>query len=114
MLNKTALIVDDDADLCESLADSLVMDGYVTLIAHNLREADEHLARDHVDVILLDYCLGPVCADDAIIGKLRAHAPVVVLTAWRGLPALSAPVLNKPMRLEELFAAARAATGASA
>jgi CheY-like chemotaxis protein len=52
---KLILIVEDDLDVAESVADVLQSAGYCTAIAGNGREALDHLRKDnHPDLILLD------------------------------------------------------------
>ncbi len=52
---KLILIVEDDLDVAESVADVLQAAGYCTAIAGNGREALDHLRKNnHPDLILLD------------------------------------------------------------
>ena len=52
---KLILIVEDDLDVAESVADVLQSAGYCTAIAGNGREALDHLQKNnHPDLILLD------------------------------------------------------------
>jgi len=119
---RLVMIVDDDVDIREGLADALADHGYRAVHAANGAEALAHLRRGvRPDVILLDIMM-PVMdgwafraaqADDASI----ADIPVVVLSAHalaRGAAFEMgvAAFLNKPVRLESLLATLRRHAGA--
>ena len=54
-MSKLILIVEDDPDLAQTVAEVLESAGYCTAIAANGREALDHLTNDnHPDLILLD------------------------------------------------------------
>jgi two-component system phosphate regulon response regulator PhoB len=103
------LIVDDDASLRLLCRINLELEGYRVVEAQSVAEAEDALAAETVDLVLLDVHVG---ADDglALMRSLRdrEHAASVVL--FTGSARLDAEtraeadgVLPKPFRLEELF-----------
>lgn len=107
------LIVDDDLDIRESLADVLEATGFDTLTAPNGLEALQLLRRLEAppSVILLDLMM-PVMDGHGFLEerekdpKLRA-IPVAILTAGPrvepGRLASAAPLVPKPIDLPRLF-----------
>lgn len=87
MPKELILVVDDDRDIVEIVAEFLEGEGYRTVRAHDGREALEAIERHHPDAIVLDIKM-PVMDGVQVIQRLRAHStlastPVVVLTATR-------------------------------
>ena len=107
------LIVDDDADIRDSLREVLEDEGYPIVCVSNGREALDYLktATEHPCVILLDLMM-PVMdgwqfrreqkADPAI-----ADIPLIVITATGKRPVLidAAELVMKPLDLNRLFEA---------
>jgi CheY-like chemotaxis protein len=105
------LIVEDDADLREMMAQLLTLEGFHAATATNGREALDYLRKSpRPDLILLDLMM-PVMdgwefskeqqADPAI-----AKVPVVVLTAVdqaRAKAVNAAAFLNKPLDFDRLL-----------
>ncbi len=52
-----ALFVDDDADFLQGVAEVASQEGFAIIAANSLREAREHLAREPVDLVLIDLML---------------------------------------------------------
>ena len=105
------LIVEDDADLREMMAQLLQLEGYRARTVSNGREALDYLKRIEMpDVILLDLMM-PVMdgwefrrrqMDDPAIAKV----PVVVLSAVdqsRAQDLAGAPFLKKPLDFDRLL-----------
>ncbi|MGL4176784.1 MAG: response regulator transcription factor, partial [Dermatophilaceae bacterium] len=113
----TVLVVDDDADVRDSLARSLDYEGYAVLTAPDGRVALDVVGREHPDVVVLDVQM-PVLDGLETCRRLRAtgdDTPVILLTARTmlgdrvtGLDAGADDYLVKPFALEELLARVRA------
>lgn len=105
------LIVEDDADLRESVAQTLAGEGYDVATARNGREALELIARTRPDLILLDLMMPVMSGWEFRERQLRhpelASIPVVVMTATPSLEAAAidaVDLLLKPVRLNDLLA----------
>lgn len=109
------MIVDDDMDIRESIAEVLQDEGYIAYVAANGKEAIEQLTLE-VDepmpiVILLDMMM-PVMDGRAFIKETRemkqlAGIPIVVFSAHADLREAAlelgvAGCLKKPLRREQL------------
>jgi len=111
----TVLVVDDEALIRWSLAESLRDRGYTVCEAASGREAIAAVesAGSPFDVVLLDYRL-PYSADLRLLGTLRRLAPrsgVILMTAHsnpelaHGATALGAfSVISKPFEMESVAA----------
>ena len=110
------LIVEDDADLREMMAQLLTLEGFVAATVSNGREALDYLEdRDAPEVILLDLMM-PVMDGWEFRRKQQAdpdlaRVPVIVLSALdqaraSGLDA--AAVLKKPLDFDRLLELVRA------
>lgn len=106
------LIVEDDVDLREMMAQLLSLEGYKTETAANGRDALRYLERgDPPDVILLDLMM-PVMDGWQFRKEQKQDAdiagiPLVVITATGKRPVLidAAELVMKPLDLTQLFAA---------
>jgi len=111
--NVTVLIVDDEALIRWSLAETLTDRGYGVLEAGDGRGAVEVLseAPDPVDVIMLDYRL-PDSNGLQLLARIRSLSPasrVVLMTAY-GTPEVFAEamslgavcVVNKPIEMQDV------------
>ena len=121
------LIVEDDADMRQLIADTLVTEGHTPVLAGNAKEALLALASSQVDAIVLDLML-PGRSGFDILREVRAseefaRIPVLVLTVKdlsdrerQVLSALNAPIFEKgpgwrPALLQRLQLIARASSG---
>jgi CheY-like chemotaxis protein len=105
------LLVDDDEDLRQSLADLLVEVGLQVVQAVDGRDALARLAAEPVDLILLDYMMPEM--DGLAFRQVQrthpklAHIPVILLTAATASPerAAIAPdrLMEKPFRFSALL-----------
>ena len=107
------LVVEDDPDTRESIADILSEEGYDPLVAGNGREALDRLetADAPPKLILLDMMM-PVMDGRAFIKEMRrsrdlSHIPVLVFSAHADLRAVArelgvAGCLTKPLQREQL------------
>ncbi|KNB49259.1 response regulator transcription factor [Streptomyces caatingaensis] len=111
------LVVDDDPDVREAVADSLRVEGYEVRTAKDGLEALEALAEEQPAALVLDLAM-PVLDGLSVCRRLRDlgdRTPVLVLTARdavsdrvAGLDAGADDYLVKPFALDELLARLRA------
>jgi len=115
---KTLLIVDDDPDLREVLADQLQLQQEFEVIqAKSGAEGLEAVKRDHVDLVLLDVGL-PDGDGRQVCQQMRSgglKAPIIMLTGAdsetdtiQGLDAGASDYVTKPFRLGVLIARIKA------
>jgi CheY-like chemotaxis protein len=108
------LIVEDDPDVAETLADVFAARGHTTTLAMNGREGLEAV-REHVpDLILLDVEMpvmdGPAMALAVLVEDAgKELVPIIVSSGYPDLPAVAARVgtpyaISKPCRPAELWA----------
>ena len=102
----TVLVVDDDQDIRESLAQILTEEGFDVTSASNGAEALAEIARRKPDVMLLDLMM-PVLTGWEVLERLRvngtyAELPIVVLSAMKAEGCTD--YLQKPIRLSKLLA----------
>jgi DNA-binding response OmpR family regulator len=113
------LVVDDDKHAIEILTRLLEKEGFVVVRAQSGREALDAVAREPVDVILLDVMMPEmdgfqVCNELRLSEKTR-DIPVILLTAKDdmetrvvGMRLGVSEFLTKPINKRELFARVRA------
>ncbi|MGD9949545.1 MAG: response regulator transcription factor [Desulfobulbus sp.] len=111
------LIVDDEPELCEQIAQSLKHQQYAVDTAGDGVLALEKIFTDPYDLIVLDIML-PSKDGFAVLGELRGEGlsvPVLMLTAKgevenrvKGLDLGADDYLNKPFSMAELLARIRA------
>jgi CheY-like chemotaxis protein len=103
------LLVDDEADLVESLA--MALEGHChVLTAKNGAEALEVILREPLDAIVLDLMM-PVMNGEELIAELGRRGiaiPVIVASASRNVEARCGELgvqhcLQKPYRLQKLL-----------
>jgi CheY-like chemotaxis protein len=112
------LVVDDDAEARQSLADLLELEGYAVRTAVSGRDALDSCRRDGPpDVILLDLQM-PVMNGWELIRALKrfralARVPAVVISASVDVlpPPAAAAMFAKPVDLNELVACLRSLVG---
>jgi DNA-binding response OmpR family regulator len=112
----TLLIIDDDQELCAMLAEYLAPEGFVTASAASGPAGLELLARNPVDLVVLDVML-PELSGFEVLRRLRtiSRVPVIMLTARGeevdrivGLEMGADDYLPKPFSPRELVARIRA------
>jgi CheY-like chemotaxis protein len=118
-MSHVVLLVEDEADLRETLRDGLEMYGYTVVAAEDGQHALEELERiDKVCLILLDLLMPRMNGWD-FYAKLRerperAAVPVIVhSSATQAAPAGVTRVLAKPVSFERLIATIREFCGAA-
>jgi CheY-like chemotaxis protein len=105
------MIVDDDVDLAESLAEMLMLQGHTVQVASNGQEAVERHRKDDFDITFMDVRMPIMNGVDSFfaIRALRPHAKVVLMTGYeesivaKALAAGALGLLTKPFRIEELL-----------
>ena len=81
------LLVDDDLNICKTLALSLKQLGCEVLVANSVPEAKEMLIAEPVDLILSDYRMGPATGSDLIreVQKLEPKPLLAIMTAFASI-----------------------------
>jgi two-component system response regulator HydG len=107
------LVIDDDANLAETLAESLERSGYACTVANSGQAGLKRLDRDDFEVVLTDLRLGDIDGL-SIVRKLRQEQPeieVIVITGYgdvktavQAIQLGAAHYLVKPPDLAELRA----------
>ncbi len=118
MKQARVMIVDDDRDLAESLAELIEMHGHKVAIASNGKEALERFREQDFDVTFMDVRMPVMNGVDSFleIRKLHPAAKVVMMTGFkeamvtRALEGGALGLLHKPFRLDDLMAKLEDAT----
>jgi CheY-like chemotaxis protein len=103
----TVLVVDDDADIVETMRDILADEGHVVVSAANGREALEVARRTHPDLVLLDLEM-PEMDGRSFLRAVREDATladtrIVILSGCADASDLGAETVLKPLRLDTLL-----------
>ncbi|MGR9053717.1 MAG: sigma-54-dependent transcriptional regulator [Gammaproteobacteria bacterium] len=82
------LIVEDDAVLCEALCDTLDIEGFSTLAAHNGIEALAALEKHSIGLVVSDVQMPTMDGFQLLknIGFKHGHVPVLLMTAYGTVP----------------------------
>lgn len=105
------LIVDDEQDLCESLAYVLEDLGFVTSTANTTAQAYHQIMNNRIDIVLSDVRMPGENGVEMIrrVRKQKAQEPVFILmtgftdiTEKEALAAGAEVMLRKPVKLEQL------------
>jgi DNA-binding response OmpR family regulator len=118
------VVVEDDATLQELLATVLTDAGYTVVPWTQGAGAYEFIRLVQPDLVILDLWLEHAQAGSMVLGLLMVdpllqHLPLIICSAYRQLLDAQAVhlrthgyvILNKPYRMEELFAAMHALLG---
>jgi DNA-binding response OmpR family regulator len=112
----TVLLVDDDEDLRDALADALEADGVRVVQASNASAALDALHAQRPQVVLLDIMMPDMNGEDLYRAMQAdphlAEVPVLLMSAQSSAPGLGhLRFLRKPLEVHSITAALRAATG---
>ena len=111
MSRANVMIVDDDRDLAESLAELLEMSGCTVTTAANGKEAVLSHNKQDFDVTFMDVRMPVMNGVDSFfeIRKLKPNAKIVMMTGFKeaivtkALEAGAAGLLNKPFDIEAML-----------
>lgn len=98
-MNKKILVVEDEKDLREAMADALTVAGYTVVAAENGERGLSEAFTHEPDLILLDLNM-PVMDGFAMLEKLRAHpwgrkAKVVILSSLDDVKSIASAHTDK-------------------
>ncbi|HEY5943890.1 MAG TPA: response regulator, partial [Kofleriaceae bacterium] len=82
-MNRTILIVDDERDTAELLAELLHLHGYKTIAVVSAEQCIEHLEHEPIDVVITDVML-PGLSGTALCERLRRFYPEVLAIVVTG------------------------------
>jgi DNA-binding response OmpR family regulator len=100
-ITKKILVIDDEPQLCEMLADALSDEQTQVSIAGSAAEAIERAVADRPDIIVTDICLGDASGLD-VLDRLRdagCEAPAVVITGRASAQNLTDASRRRPVEL---------------
>ena len=83
------LVVDDEHDHAEAMAEALRKPGHVCTIVHSLAAAKDELVHGHFDVIVTDLVMESEVAGLEVLAFARAqqpHAETIMITAHGDIP----------------------------
>ncbi|MHC4717056.1 MAG: response regulator [Planctomycetota bacterium] len=106
------LVVDDEPDICELIAETLRTEGLEVMVGYSGSEALDAARRDRPDLVVADLKLGD-CSGLDLVARLRDELdedlPVVIITGHGDASVFSeasrvrpVELLNKPLDLERL------------
>ena len=118
-MSKTrTLVVDDDRDFAEALADVLDIYGYPVDIVHSGEDAIEKARTNHFDIILMDIALPGIDGIESL-QRIQAHNPDVNALLMTGYSAhhlrdraAGTEIMVKPLNHEDLLQRIRQFEGA--
>jgi|KBSSwiStaDraftv2_1062776.scaffolds.fasta_scaffold2970940_1 two-component system nitrogen regulation response regulator NtrX len=104
------LLVDDDANVRQSLEQALLKENFRVVAAATSQEAIQQFGEKRVDIVLLDLNLGKENGWDTVekLRKIRPRLPVIVMTGQpeqvpSSAKAKSEIFMEKPLDLPALF-----------
>lgn len=112
-MQKTILIVEDDADLRTSLRKILTANNFRVIEASDGAEALERVEEEHPDLVILDFGLPVVSGETVCVRIKESHPEIVVIAVTEkkfskdvvhGLQIGADDYLSKPFVAEELVA----------
>jgi two-component system response regulator HydG len=104
------LIVDDEADHAEAMAEALRRPGHVCTVVHSLKGAEEELKHGVFDVVVTDLVMEHETAGLSVLGLTRSLQPMaatIMVTAHGDVPTAKAAIqggaydfIEKPLDLD--------------
>ncbi len=113
MTSLRTLIVDDDRDFAESIADLMEMLGHKPQLAYDGKRAVERFTQQHFDVVLMDVRMPEMSGIEAFkaVKSINPDAKVVLMTGYsmdqdlaEAVQAGALGVMHKPVDMRELEA----------
>ena len=111
---RSVLILDDDRVICEQLERELQKRFFSTFTAANAGQAEDTLAREKIDIVVLDVKLPDISGLDVLTGikQRKPECEVVVITGFgtqeiaiQSLRRGAIDYIEKPIRMDELSTA---------
>lgn len=113
-MEKRILIVDDDPEYCEGIAEILTQEGYTVRIAFDGSRAEKLIKEDRYDIILLDFKMPGPSGTDILkdIRQKSAESKIFVITGRpfieellkeENLSNLITAVISKPYNVSTLL-----------
>ena len=78
-MNKSILIIDDDADMCALLTRFLTKNGYIVDFAHSGNKGIEKFKAGKFDIVLCDYRLGDKKDGKDILIEIKQYSPETIV-----------------------------------
>ena len=100
----TALLVDDDADFLEGLAEVAAHEGFAVTPVRSLQQAREHLAKGPADLVLIDLKL-PDGDGTALLREIKeaSHSDVVLMSGVATVDSAYPSTINLPANRASLI-----------
>jgi len=108
MARDQVLIVDDDLDLAESIADYVAMHGHAVTIASNGKEAVDRFRRSDFDIAFMDVRMPVMNGVDSFM-EIRSFRPEPIVQ--KALDSGAIGLLQKPFEATDLLANLEQAIG---
>lgn len=110
MSQRTILVVDDEADIRDSLRDALEDEGYAVVVAANGREALAQLPHLRPPCAIILDIIMPVMSGVEFYATMQADPryadiPVIVSTSDASRAPSGVFIMKKPLRLDRLLSA---------
>src|SRR6185312_2787117 len=105
------LVVDDEREMAEMLADGLADRGYRTMVTASSEEAVVRLGEGGIDALVTDLRMPQIDGLSLLVEARRIHPdlPVIVMTAYGAIDSAidsirrgASHYLTKPFKLDEL------------
>jgi DNA-binding response OmpR family regulator/two-component sensor histidine kinase len=112
----TVLVVDDDLDTAELVRDTLRVEGFRTVVAHDGRQALDAIERRHPALVILDLMMPELSGFDVLeaLGRGATPVPVLILSGRgddadvrRVLELGARKYMSKPFDVRELMTEVR-------